>query len=89
MMDKEPKLRLFLFSPAQQAVEFVGRAVPAVRPEPKFTDEVPLMQPVLVAAKPLATPGTAGRTATAGAVLLCIAAALLAGARIPAARGTP
>jgi hypothetical protein len=45
--DKEPKLRnlrLFLFSPAQQAIEFVGRAVPAVRPEAKFTDEVPLMR---------------------------------------------
>ncbi len=48
MMDKEPSLRLFLFSPAQQAIEFVGRAVPSVRPEAKFTDEVPLMQPVLM-----------------------------------------
>jgi nitrous oxidase accessory protein len=46
MMDKEPKLRLFLFSPAQQAVEFVGRALPSIRPEPKFVDEVPLMKPV-------------------------------------------
>jgi hypothetical protein len=49
MMDKEPKLRLFLFSPAQQAIEFVGRALPAVRPEAKFTDEVPLMSPVTIA----------------------------------------
>lgn len=46
MMDREPKLRLFLFSPAQQAIEFVGRALPAVSPDPKFTDEVPLMRPV-------------------------------------------
>ncbi len=46
MMEKEPKLRLFMYSPAQQAIEFVGRAVPAIRPEPKFTDEVPLMAPV-------------------------------------------
>lgn len=49
MMDKEPKLRLFLFSPAQQAIEFVGRALPAVRPEAKFIDEVPLMSPVSIA----------------------------------------
>lgn len=49
LMDKEPGLRLFLFSPAQQAIEFVGRAIPAVRPEPKFCDEVPLMRPVPVA----------------------------------------
>jgi nitrous oxidase accessory protein len=48
LMDKRPALRLFLFSPAQQAVEFVGRAIPAVRPEPKFTDEVPLMRPLPV-----------------------------------------
>lgn len=48
MMDREPKLRLFLFSPAQQAIEFVGRALPAVRPEAKFTDEVPLMNAVAI-----------------------------------------
>ncbi|MFN0135897.1 MAG: nitrous oxide reductase family maturation protein NosD [Phycisphaerae bacterium] len=45
LLDRRPQLRLFLFSPAQQAIEFVGRAVPAIRPEPKFTDEVPLMRP--------------------------------------------
>ncbi len=56
MMDKEPKLRLFLFSPAQQAIEFVGRAVPAVRPAPKFTDEVPLMRPVVFTGGPAARP---------------------------------
>lgn len=52
LMDKQPALRLFLFSPAQQAIEFVGRAIPAVRPEPKFTDEVPLMTPVAVRPEP-------------------------------------
>jgi nitrous oxidase accessory protein len=46
LLDKEPKLRILLFSPAQQAVEFVGRALPSVRPEPKFSDECPLMAPV-------------------------------------------
>lgn len=49
LMDKEPRLRILLFSPAQQAIEFVGRALPAVRPEPKFVDEVPLMAPVATA----------------------------------------
>jgi hypothetical protein len=48
MMDREPKLRILLFSPAQQAIELVGRALPAVRPEPKFTDEYPLMAPVTI-----------------------------------------
>lgn len=53
LMDTEPSLRLFLFSPAQQAIEFVGRAVPAVRPEPKFCDEVPLMRAVDAGAGPV------------------------------------
>jgi nitrous oxidase accessory protein len=63
MLDKEPKLRLFLFSPAQQAVEFVGRALPAVRPEPKFTDEYPLMAPAATG-----TPAPLGGTAPSSLV---------------------
>jgi nitrous oxidase accessory protein len=43
LMDREPKLRLFLFSPAQQAIEMAARAFPAVRPRPKFVDAAPLM----------------------------------------------
>lgn len=68
MLDREPSLRLFLFSPAQQAVEFVGRAIPAVRPEPKFVDEVPLMRPVPL---PKAAPSVAGAglVATSGGLL--------------------
>jgi nitrous oxidase accessory protein len=42
---REPSLRLFMFSPIHQAVEFIARAVPAVRPEPKFTDYYPLIEP--------------------------------------------
>ncbi|MCP3906287.1 MAG: nitrous oxide reductase family maturation protein NosD [Planctomycetes bacterium] len=48
LMDREPKLRLFLYSPAQQAIEMAARAFPAVRPRPKITDEAPLIQPVHV-----------------------------------------
>lgn len=48
LLDREPKLRFLLFSPAQQAVELVGRAIPAIRPDPKFFDEYPLMQPVSI-----------------------------------------
>lgn len=53
LTDREPSLRLFLFSPAQQAVEFVTRALPAIEPEPKFSDPAPLLRPVMV--------GVAGR----------------------------
>ena len=49
LIDREPKLRLFLYSPAQQAVELASRAFPIVRPQPKITDAAPLMRPVTIA----------------------------------------
>lgn len=75
LLDREPKLRILLFSPAQQAVEFVARALPAVQPEPKFFDDSPLMRPV--ASHAVAQPASrAGGLAVAGAGLaglgLCV-----------------
>lgn len=49
LLDREPKLRFFLLSPAQLAVEFVARALPAMRPESKFFDAAPLMLPTALA----------------------------------------
>jgi nitrous oxidase accessory protein len=43
LMDRNSTLRLFLYSPAEQAVEFASRAVPFVKPQPKLTDELPMM----------------------------------------------
>ncbi len=89
LMDKEPALRLFLFSPAQQAIEFVGRAVPAVRPEPKFTDEVPLMRPVSVVFTTAAGAGPpAGFTlAASGLALLGFGGGIVAVTRSRPRRG--
>lgn len=78
MMDKEPKLRLFLFSPAQQAIEFVGRTIPAVRPEAKFTDEVPLMRPVAIDLGDDPQPAGSTPLAATAAALLTLGLALLA-----------
>jgi len=80
LMDREPSLRLFLFSPAQQAVEFVGRAIPAVRPEPKFSDEVPLMRPVAVAdaGRGLKDAPPSGAIALGGFALVGVGIGLLA-----------
>lgn len=44
-IEREPKLAILRFSPAEQLVEFVARAVPAMRPEPLFADESPLTHP--------------------------------------------
>lgn len=84
LMSREPSLRLFLFSPAQQAVEFVGRAVPAVRPEPKFTDEVPLMRPVPVAALPASDSSPRIPLAAGGAILVLVGGGVLRLVRDPA-----
>jgi len=83
MLDTEPRLRLLMFSPAHQAVELVGRALPTVRPEPKFVDEVPLMRPLAFpqVPAPRRTPFGFAIVATA---LGGLAAALLFAARTPA-----
>lgn len=86
MMDREPKLRLFLFSPAQQAVEFVGRAVPSIRPEPKFEDEVPLMRPVRIAALEEGGEGVSRRLALTGLGLLAVGLGIVGSARDRACR---
>jgi nitrous oxidase accessory protein len=52
MMDKNPHLRLFQLSPAQQAVDMAARAFPIFQPKPKFTDDAPLLTPVMPAVPP-------------------------------------
>jgi len=42
MLAREPNLRLFVHSPAQQAIEFTSRALPELRPEPTLVDPAPL-----------------------------------------------
>ncbi|NJN97262.1 MAG: nitrous oxide reductase family maturation protein NosD [Anaerolineales bacterium] len=49
MMDKNPALRLFQLSPAQQAIDLAARAFPIFQPQPKFSDDAPLLEPVMPA----------------------------------------
>ncbi len=42
LLAREPNLRIFLHSPAQQAIELTARAFPDLRPEPMFVDPAPL-----------------------------------------------
>ena len=46
LIDREPRLRLFLFSPAQHAVTVAARAFPIVQPRTKIEDAFPLMTQV-------------------------------------------
>ena len=83
LLAREPNLRLFIHSPAQQAVEFTARALPEFKPEPKFTDPSPL---VAMPDIPEATTNRRGATpiALAAAGLLALASVSVGlGARTP------
>jgi nitrous oxidase accessory protein len=77
LMDGNPVLRLFTWTPAASAVDFAARAMPFARPETKLADPAPLMAPVAhPALPPLAAeqPGdrlmlAASGTALAGAAV--------------------
>jgi nitrous oxidase accessory protein len=75
LVDKEPRLRLMLFSPAHDAIELIARAMPAIAPQPRFTDERPLIAPIPMPL-PAAPPSEPTLSAWAG-VLLLIPVALL------------
>jgi len=82
LMDQEPKLRLFLFSPAQQAIDMAARAFPAVRPRPKLTDTSPLSEPIALRAPTEASSRHGGPLlALAGVLLGASGAVVLVGAR--------
>ncbi len=79
LMDREPRLRLFLYSPAQQAIELAARAVPLVKPQPKFSDAAPLMQPVLFRTQWTPSHDPAPMAALAAGLLTLAAGGLLGG----------
>lgn len=47
LMQAEPKLRLFIYSPASNAIDFASKAFPMVKPQPKLVDERPYMTPMI------------------------------------------
>ena len=87
MLANEPNLRLFVHSPAQQAVEFTARALPELRPESTLIDPSPLRSPPKVG---VADAGADGGKAGMGLLalgLLAIAGVCLAGVCVE--RGLP
>lgn len=82
LMDREPKLRMFLFSPAQHAVEMAARAFPIVTPKPKLADAAPLMTPVRAEISRSMRSGD-GPAWIAGAGLLAIGVACMGVGAIP------
>ncbi|MDQ7013493.1 MAG: nitrous oxide reductase family maturation protein NosD [Planctomycetota bacterium] len=95
MLAGEPNLRLFVHSPAQQAVEFTARALPELRPTPILIDPAPLAQPptILTAVTEPATNPLAMAAAGFGLLVIAGAAAFALGRQptlaTPAGRSTP
>lgn len=70
IMQQEPLLRLFIYSPASNAIDFAARAFPLVQPKPKLTDERPAMAPRIPDAPPLPQQGGQGWLLLGPALLL-------------------
>ena len=80
LMQQEPILRLFIYSPAANAIDFAARAFPLVKPKPKLVDERPYMEPMIPTdAPPLPRESNRGWIWLALALILIA----LAAARLP------
>lgn len=47
LIDRYPTIRIFIFSPVSQAIEFASQAFPVFKPEPKVQDNYPLVEPYM------------------------------------------
>ncbi len=83
LLAREPSLRLLVHSPAQQAIEFTARALPEMRPDPKFIDPSPLMKPPSVEVTALLSSSPRGMALSAAGLLLAGAGALSLFGRSP------
>ncbi len=72
MMDREPYLRALLYSPATQAIEFAATSFPIVKPQPKFVDPTPRVQPIALADFSAPAPRDAGGLAVGALGLLAV-----------------
>lgn len=76
LMAETPALRIFLYSPATNAVDFAAEAFPLVRPQPKLIDEHPQMAPLVPADVP-ALPQEKQSAAVWGIAFLLVASLTL------------
>jgi nitrous oxidase accessory protein len=77
MLANEPNLRLFIHSPAQQAIEFTARALPELRPNPTLIDPLPLSTPPQVDLNLQETAGNSRLMGIFAAFLVSVAVACL------------
>ena len=78
MLEREPNLRLFVHSPAQQAIELTARVFPELDPDPILSDPRPLASPTRLEQSELKAGAGGHRMAilSAGLMLLSLIAIL-------------
>ena len=75
LIDREPRLRALIYSPAVQAIELAATAFPIVKPQPKLTDAAPMSQPAAIPDFALPSPGNTTGMTLAAALMLAVGAA--------------
>jgi nitrous oxidase accessory protein len=73
LTDREPLLRMLIYSPAVQAVEMAAAAFPIFQPQPKLSDAAPSMRAAILSAE------TTGEGTNRTQLILAAAAILAAG----------
>jgi nitrous oxidase accessory protein len=77
MLADTPNLRLFVHSPAQQAIEFTARALPELRPRPTLNDPSPLAAPPRIGTAAGAGASSPAGMALGGFLLLAVGVSLI------------
>jgi len=78
MLANDPNLRLFVHSPAQQAIEFTSRALPELRPESTLIDPYPLASAPQITLSIAGAAPSSNRMAWLAAGLLLVAGGVIA-----------
>jgi nitrous oxidase accessory protein len=87
LTDREPLLRVLIFSPAAQAIEMAATTFPVFKPQPKLEDTAPLSLPAAIPAWAIATaaPDQRAQLLLAGLGLLALSLLIIN----PRATGKP
>ena len=79
---RNPRLRLFVYSPAMQALDLAARIFPVMQPEPKLTDPAPRMRARVPDEAPAVARHRASPLAAAALAALALGVAVTSAARL-------
>ena len=78
LIGRHPGMRLFIYSPASDAINFAAEAVPLVKPDTKLIDEKPMMEPELVKGAPALPRSGSNGLAIASVIMFAVAIGIIA-----------